>query len=162
MKPITCLGAATVAMVLAAPLHAQVDCADWNTQAFFEAAEVYVTRCLQSGADPNARDEKGDTPLHGAARIGSAESVAMLLEAGANPKARTEWGGTPLHIAATTWGDGEAGEVLLQAGADPAARDNDGKLPFDYAKDNEQLKGTNFYWKLRQYGQEAASEWIGT
>ena len=38
--------------------------------------------------------------------------------------------------------------VLLEAGADPNARDSDGKLPFDYAEDNEQLKGTDAYWKL--------------
>ena len=33
-------------------------------------------------------------------------------------------------------------------GADPNARDSDGKLPFDYARDNDQLKGTDAYWKL--------------
>ena len=35
-------------------------------------------------------------------------------------------------------------------GADPAARDNEGKLPFNYAGDNEQLEGTDGYWKLNQ------------
>ena len=39
MKPIAALIAATVVVALAVPVHAQVDCADWNTGAFFEAAE---------------------------------------------------------------------------------------------------------------------------
>ena len=43
---------------------------------------------------------------------------------------------------------GETGTALLEAGADPNARDNDGKRPFVYAEDNEQLKGTDAYWKL--------------
>ena len=86
MKPITCLVAATVAMVLAGPVHAQVDCADWNTAAFFEAAKVSdVTRCLQAGANPKARDKNGNTPLHLAAVRGHAEAVTALFGSGCEP-----------------------------------------------------------------------------
>ena len=68
MKPRTCFVAAYVALGLAATLQAQADCADWNTEAFFLAAEVSdVTRCLQTGMDPEARSENGYTPLHWAA-----------------------------------------------------------------------------------------------
>ena len=82
MKTITCLVAATVAVALAIPAHAQVDCSDWNTEAFFEAAVVSdVTRCLQAGASTNVRDENGWTPLHEAARWGTAEAVTTLLGA---------------------------------------------------------------------------------
>ena len=54
---------------------------------------------------------------------------------------------TPLSLAGL---GGSAGAVtaLLEAGADPNARDADGKLPFDYAGDNEQIKGTDAYWRL--------------
>ena len=145
MKPITCLVAATVAVALAIPAHAQVDCSDWNTEAFFEAAVVSdVTRCLQAGASTNVRDENGWTPLHEAARWGTAEAVTALLEAGADPNVRDVTGSTPLHHARTA----EAVTALLEAGADPNARDADGKLPFDYAGDNEQIKGTAAYWRL--------------
>ena len=76
MKPRTCFVAVYVALGLAATLHAQADCADWNTEAFFEAAEVSdVTRCLQAGMDPEARAESGYTPLHEAARSGNAETM---------------------------------------------------------------------------------------
>ena len=48
--------------------HPQLDCADWNTETFFEAAKVSdVTLCLQAGADPNARSGGGSTRLHWAA-----------------------------------------------------------------------------------------------
>ena len=39
MKPSTCLIAATVAVAITACQN-PIDCADWNTGAFFEAAEV--------------------------------------------------------------------------------------------------------------------------
>ena len=144
---IAIIGAAIVAVALAVPVHAQVDCADWNTATFFEAAEVSdLTRCLQAGADPNARDKRGWTPLHLAAMSATGEVVTALLEAGANLEARGD-GQTPLHWAAM-FGTGEAVTALLEAGADPNARDNDGKLPFYYAEDNDQLKGTDAYWKL--------------
>ena len=97
-----------VAVALAAPVHAQVDCADWNTAAFFEAAEISdVMRCLQAGADPNV------LPL--AALSGNAGAVKVLLEAGADLEARAEGGNTPLHMAAL----GETAETvtaLLEAG----------------------------------------------
>ena len=85
MKPRTCFVAAYVALGLAATLHAQADCADWNTEAYFEAAEVSdVTRCLQAGMDPEARSESGYTPLHTAARFGKAEAIEVLIAAGAS------------------------------------------------------------------------------
>ena len=47
-----------------------------------------VMLLLEAGANPNARDEGGDTPLHAAARGGTAEVVMALLQAGADPAAR--------------------------------------------------------------------------
>ena len=79
-------------------LGTQVDCADWNTETFFEAAEVSdVIRCLQAGANLEARNEYGSTPLHGAK---TGEAVTALLEAGADLMARDNDGSTPLHEAA--------------------------------------------------------------
>ena len=46
MKPIAALIAATVVVALAVPVHAQVDCADWNTGAFFEAEAPALLECL--------------------------------------------------------------------------------------------------------------------
>ena len=150
MKPRTCFVAVYVALGLAATLHAQADCADWNTGAFFEVAEISdVTQCLQAGADPKARDEGGQTPLHTAALWGNAEAIEAIAAAGANLETRNESGLTPLHRAAA-FGNAEAIEALLQAGADPKALTTTGKLPFDLIKDDEQLKETDGYWKLNQ------------
>ena len=129
MNPIAYLMTAIVAVALGAcgngakaPLHAQADCADWNTEAFFEAAEVSdVTRCLQAGMDPEARSEWSLTPLHWAAHFGNAEAIEALIAAGANLEARDESGYTPLHLAASTEHT-EAIEVLIAAGANLEAR----------------------------------------
>ena len=146
--PIACLVAATVAVTLTVPAHAQVDCADWNTVAFFEAAEVpAVTRCLQLGADLEARGENGLNPPHWATQFGTAEAVTALVELGAGVNARDEDGLTPLHWTAMV-GCAEVVMALLEAGANPAARDKDDKLPADYAEDNEQIKGTDALRRL--------------
>ena len=76
----------------------------------------------------------------------NAEAVEALLRAGANLEVRAGRGLTPLHMAALL-GHAEAIEALLQVGADPKELTTDGKLPFDLIKD-EQLKGTDAYWKL--------------
>ena len=83
---------------------------------------------LEAGADPNARDENGDTPLHRAVLWGDAGAIAPLLEAGADPNARDENGDTPLHKAVFQ-GHADAIAALLEAGADPEARDRYGRTP---------------------------------
>ena len=120
------IGAATVAVALTVPAHAQVDCADWNTAAFFEAAEVSdVTRCLQMGAAPDARDKDGKSPLHFATDNGSAEAVTALLDAGADLDVWDRSGFTPLHRAAAQ-GSAEVVTALLDAGAAPNVRGETG------------------------------------
>ena len=64
-----------------------------------------------------------------------------------NVHARNEWGETPLHLAAQR-GTPEGIKALLEAGADGAAQNNDGEIPFDLAKGNEEVKGTDAYWAL--------------
>lgn len=82
---------------------------------------------LESGADPNTRDEDGWTPLHWAAGIeGDAPRTRVLLDAGANPNARSDGGFTPLMAAAQT-GDLARVRMLLDAGAEPNAIDEDGR-----------------------------------
>ena len=130
MKPTHCLVAV---MVIATPVqNAQVDCADWNTEAFFEAAGGSdMTRCLQAGANPMARDEDGSTPLHSVAYGGRAEAIDALLKAGANLEAWTLNGSTPLHSAAI--GTAEAVTALLEVDANLEAQNFKGETPLHLA-----------------------------
>ena len=120
------IGAATVAVALTVPAHAQVDCADWNTAAFFNTAEAAdATRCLQAGADPNAQIEDGVTPLQLAAILGRAETVTRLLEARYTLSA-----GAPKYFLVVN----EAERTRL--GHHPAYMIHQGSVdygPFDYA-----------------------------
>ncbi|MDH4228190.1 MAG: ankyrin repeat domain-containing protein [Nitrospirota bacterium] len=54
---------------------------------------------LKAGADPNARDVMGRTPLYYASVAGSAELVRLLLAAGADPVIPDTSGNTPLSAA---------------------------------------------------------------
>ena len=76
---------------------------------------------LDAGADIEARDTNGWTPLHSAAASGTAETVNALLDAGADIEARDTNGWTPLHSAAAI-GTAETVNALLNAGADIEAQ----------------------------------------
>ena len=41
-------------------------------------------------------------------------------------------------------------EALLEAGANPMAPNVGGKTPWDFAQDNEALKGSDAYWRLNE------------
>ncbi len=95
------------------------------------------------GADPNARDSRGWTPLHWASKIDvwwteKAPSLSvydMLLKAGANPNARDAIGRTPLHMVVATRNVWKIG-LLLKAGGDLNVQDRLGNSPFYFAIDD--------------------------
>lgn len=96
-----------------------------------------VRAALRAGADPEAGDRDGTTPLHLASVNGEAGIVRLLLIAGAAPD--TESGGlgsegTPL-CAAACWGYTETVRELLAHGADPNLREDHGtgRTPLDWA-----------------------------
>jgi ankyrin repeat protein len=79
-----------------------------------------VKRLLQQGADPNAFDDLGWTPLIHAAKRGHVDLVACLLAAGAEVDARDEAraGNTALAEVAAECSLAMA-RTLIDAGADP-------------------------------------------
>jgi ankyrin repeat protein len=87
-----------------------------------------VKKHLADGADVNAKDDEGMTPLHWAAPEGHKEIAELLIAKGANVNAKSDnevagsEGMTPLHFAAYV-GRREIAELLIAAGADVNATD---------------------------------------
>jgi len=75
------------------PLHSAV--AHRNA----EAALAMAVHLLGHGADPNAAQQGGWTPLHQAAAHGHTDMVRLLLDHGADPKALSDDGRTPRDMA---------------------------------------------------------------
>src|SRR4026208_2510202 len=69
-------------------------------------------RAIEKGADVNAADKDGITPLYRAAEKGHQDTVALLLDKGADVKQMTMDGATPLHIAVEMGHRAVAGSLL--------------------------------------------------
>jgi Ankyrin repeats (3 copies) len=89
---------------------------------------------VDRGADVNARNDAGQTPLMLAAtQHGSEKLIEQLVFQGADIRARDKNGMTALMHAAGK-GEEQNAEQLLQLGVDPDIKDNSGKTLTDYAK----------------------------
>ena len=88
---------------------------------------------VETGADADARDGRGWTPLMQAANKGYTPFVATLLEAGADPNIRAPDGATALFIAALH-GHSQTIELLMKADADPTIRGPKNKTAGDIAR----------------------------
>lgn len=90
-----------------------------------------VSFLISTGADAHASDDKGETPLFGAAQS-SPKIVQMLLKAGANINKKNREGKTILHELAY-YGEQNASQFVISCGADVNAEDNNGMTPLHYA-----------------------------
>ena len=91
-----------------------------------------VRELLDRGANVNARDGVGRTPLHWAVFYGYVDVARLLLDRGADVNARDEHGWTPLHWAAY-FGRVDAARLLVERGADVNAKNKYGSTPLHYA-----------------------------
>jgi cytohesin len=89
-----------------------------------------VLELLDAGADPDASDGHGRTPLLEAAFGGHSTTVSALIEAGANPNARDADGWTPLMEAASK-GRVHIVKQLVAANADANARNRVGQTALE-------------------------------
>ena len=66
---------------------------------------------LAKGADVNAKDDDGGTPLLIAVTLGNKEIAELLIANGADVNVKDKHGGTPLD-----WADGEIAALLRKHG----------------------------------------------
>ena len=76
---------------------------------------------IAKGADVNAKNDTGATPLHYTSAEGRKEAAELLIAAGADVNAKEVNGETPLHAAAVH-GHNQVVELLIGAGADVNAK----------------------------------------
>ncbi|WP_231739281.1 ankyrin repeat domain-containing protein [Novosphingobium sp. FSW06-99] len=93
---------------------------------------VWTQFLVSKGANVNARNNKGETPLEIAAELGFVEGVDFLISAGARVDETNNTGGTPL-IDAVSRRDLAVVRSLLKAGANADRPDNSGRSARDYA-----------------------------
>ena len=110
----------TAVQAQTAPTEAELAAYDGLHRAAAEGDVDAIERLRGDGADPNARDDFGRTPLHVAVFAGKREAVLALVRRGANPQAYDNEHVDALTIAAAQ-GDREMVALLLWLGADPEA-----------------------------------------
>lgn len=93
---------------------------------------TWMSFLIGKGANVNARDGRGVTPIQLATNLGFIDGVEILLGRSARVDEANDAGETPL-ISAVHARDIAIMRVLLKAGADPDRADNSGRSARDYA-----------------------------
>ena len=108
-----------------------------------EAGSAHVERVtwlIQDGADVNAVDEGGRTPLMLAAQNNSNAGVLrVLIENGADVNAIDNYGRSPLIHSALYNSSPGVLRVLLERDADSGIKDKEDRIAFNYAEYNSSL-----------------------
>ncbi|WP_264719450.1 MULTISPECIES: ankyrin repeat domain-containing protein [unclassified Wolbachia] len=91
-----------------------------------------VADLINKGDDVNARDNRGNTPLHLAVLADKLQVVEKLIERGADINAKNNHGATPLHWAALNQNVSIV-EKLIEKGANVNEKNKYDNVPLHYA-----------------------------
>jgi ankyrin repeat protein len=104
--------------------------------AAFNGDTSEVKRLITIGANVNATEKDGNTPLHIASSWGHIDVVKLLVDKGANVNAKQKvFGDTPLHWASLS-GRIDVLELLVAKGAAVNAETKNGETPLHWASAN--------------------------
>ena len=95
---------------------------------------------IQNGANIEARDSDGWTPLHIAAVNLSYTKMNFLLQNGADLEAKTVYGSNALHLVADHQDSARFIHLLIQKGLDPTDRNKAGQTALEIAYRRNHLK----------------------
>lgn len=93
-----------------------------------------ISELMRDGADINAKNTFGETPLHWAVCDGNTAIATLLIEKGANINAKNTFGDTPLHKAAYYRRPAIA-TLLIEKGANINTKNTVGNTPLHRAVD---------------------------
>jgi len=107
-----------------------------NCAAFFGRTEI-MKKLLDEGADPDSKDELGNTVLLRAVLSGRIETVKLIIDRGANLKSAS---GTSAIFLAMNCGFHEILSLLIFSGADLNVKSSQGFYPLHYAVSQNNLQ----------------------
>ncbi len=123
--------------------------------AILEGDMVVAERLLQLGADPNATDQLGRTPMHYVAKTGLVDAAAMIFNNGGDPDQADEHLNVPLHTACI-FGSRRVVRYLLESAVAVDSVDLDGNTAMHFCAHAE-LEATNCCKLLLDYEAKPAT-----
>lgn len=95
---------------------------------YSDAVETLITK----GANKEAKNANGETPVFSACKNNKPQIVELLSKKGAKINVRDNLGSTPLHVA-VRWGNADVAITLINHGIDIDAQNVSGKTPLSEA-----------------------------